>query len=452
MSATEVGNSPPSEGLSTEAAAADTAATAEAASIPSLWHNSDFLKFWSGETISLYGTQVTNLALPLTAVLVFNASDQLVGVLRFLQLVPYLLFALVFGAWVDQRRRRPVLILANVARMVLIGAIPALYAVHLLDLPLLLGLAALIGVASVLFDVSWMSFVPTVVRDPRHYVEANQKLAVTSSSADIAGPGVAGLLISALSAPAALVVDAVSYLASLVTLVTVRTREPEPPAPPEGRRRNIPAEVREGVGFVFRHPILRPLAVIGPFCNFSMISVWTVFLIYAARAEHLSAGVIGAVFSASSVGGLAGGLLSKSVIKRLPLGPAYACSMAAIFLGPLLLPIASGSEGTRVALFVASFFVSYFGLGIANVVMISLRQTCTPQPMMGRMNAAFRTLLFGGGALGGLIGGFIASAVGLHASLTGLAVGSACVVVLLIVSPVSRLSELPPPAAIEDGN
>lgn len=413
---------------------------------PSLWHNREFVKFWLGETVSLYGSQVTNLALPLTAVLVFNASDQQVGLLRFLQLAPYLVLGLLFGAWVDRRRRRPVLIAANIARLLLIGAIPVLHALHALTLPLLLALATAIGIASVMFDVSWMSFVPTVVKDPVHYVEANQKLAVTASSADVAGPGIAGVLISALSAPTALVADALSYLVSLVMLTSVRAREPEPPAVPAGTRRHITAEIREGVRYVFGHPILRPLAIIGPFCNFSLVTVWTMFLLYAARTEHFSAELIGVVFSASSAGGLIGGLISKPVIRRFRVGLVYAFSMSAIFLGPLLIPAASGARATHVAVFIASFFVSYLGLGVANVVMVSLRQTCTPRSLMGRMNAAFRTLLFGGGSLGGLFGGLVAGAAGLRTGLAGVAIGSACAVIGLAVSPVSRLRELPPPA------
>jgi MFS family permease len=145
-----------------------------------------------------------------------------------------------------------------------------------------------------------------------------------------------------------------------------------------------------------------------------------------------------------SAGGLIGGLISKPVVKRFRLGLVYAFSMSAIFLGPLLIPAASGARATRVAVFIASFFVSYLGLGVANVVMVSLRQTCTPRSLMGRMNAAFRTLLFGGGSLGGLFGGLVAGAAGLRAGLTGVAIGSACAVIGLAVSPVSRLRELPP--------
>ncbi len=406
-----------------------------------LWHNGDFLKFWFGETVSLFGSQVTNLALPLIAVLAFHAGPGQVGLLRFLQLVPYLGLALVFGAWVDRRRRRPVLIAANVVRLVLIGLIPVLYALHQLSMPTLLVLACAIGVASVMFDVSWMSFIPTVVKDPAHYVEANQKLAVTSSSADVAGPGIAGALVAALSAPAALVVDAFSYLASLAMLILVRTPEPAPA--PAATRRRIPAEVRDGLSFVFRHPVLRPLALIAPLCNFSLVIVWTMFLLYAARDEQLSPALIGLVFSASSVGGLIGGLLSKAVIKRYPLGRAYAFSMAAIFLAPLLIPLADGPKAARVAVFIASFFLSYLGLGIAGVIMVSLRQTLTPPSLMGRMNAAFRTMLFGGGAFGGLSGGLIAGAMGLRSGLTVVAIGSAVVVLGLALSPVSRLRTLP---------
>ncbi|MEU4547179.1 MFS transporter [Nonomuraea dietziae] len=180
-----------------------------------LWRNSDFLKFWLGETLSLLGTQVTNLALPLTAIYVFQATDEQVGLLRFLQLAPYLGLALLFGVWVDRVRRRPVMVWANLTRMVLLALIPVLAWLDVLSMAPLLVIACVIGVASVLFDVSWMSFVPTLVKDPKHYVEAGAKMGISSSAADVAGPGLAGALISALTAPVALVVDAFSYLVSL---------------------------------------------------------------------------------------------------------------------------------------------------------------------------------------------------------------------------------------------
>lgn len=409
----------------------------------SLWRNSDFVKFWTGETISLYGTQITNLALPLTAVLVLRSPAAQVGLLRFLQLVPYLCFALLFGVWADRMRRRPVLIAANVIRMILIGLIPLLAAVHLLTISVLLVFAFAIGTASVMFDVSWMSFIPTVVKDPQHFLEANQKLGVTGSSADVVGPGLAGFLVAALTAPYALVVDAVSYLASLATLVLVRTEEPRPPR--SASRRHVGAELKDGLRWVFGHETLRPLVLIAPFCNFSLIATWTLFLLYATRDEHLTPTLIGIVFSASSIGGLIGGLISRALTQRFRLGLLYATSMIAVFVGPLLIPFASGSTPILMTLFIVSFFVSYIGLGVANVIVISLRQTCTPSSLMARMNAAFRTVLFGGGSLGGLAAGLIAGGIGLHPGLIALAIASAAMVVPVALSPVSRLRELPHP-------
>jgi MFS family permease len=419
-------------------------ASADRAARPaSLWDNLDFLKFWSGETLSLFGTQITTLAIPLTAVLAFKATPGQVGLLRFLQLVPYLGLAMVFGVWVDRARRKRVMMLANGARMVLIAAIPVLSATHHLTLGLLLGIACAIGVFSVLFDVSWMAFVPTLVKEPEHYIEANQKLGVTSSAADVAGPGIAGAVISALSAPAALIADSFSYLISLATLLWVRTPEPRPTALSPEAKRHLVAELREGLRFVFGDRILRPLALIAPFCNFSMVGVWTMFLLYATRGVGLSPAQIGIVFAASSVGGLIGATFSRRLIAQFRLGRLYAVSMAAVFVGPLLIPLASGPRPVLIAAFIASFFLAYLGLGVANVVVISLRQASTPQVLMGRMNAAFRTMLFGGGALGGLAGGFIADAMGLRAALAAIAIGSALMVVPVLASPVSRLRAMP---------
>jgi MFS family permease len=427
---------------------AQAAGTPEPAPSDSLWRNGDFLKFWIGETISLFGNHVTMLALPLTAVIVFNASDEQVGLLRFLQLAPYLGLALLFGLWVDRVRRRPVMIAANVSRLVLIALVPVLYWLDMLSTTPLLIIAFLVGVASVAFDVSWMSYVPTLVKDPKHYVEANSKIGTTSSAADVAGPGLAGALVTALTAPVALVADAFSFVISLVSLALIRTKEAPPK--PATEERHLLHELRDGLQWVFGNRILRPLALVAPFCNFSLVTVWTMFLLFAVRDVHLSPTTIGVILSAASIGGLVGAALSRAIIKRLRIGLVYAVSMSAIFLGPLLIPLAGGTRPVLVGMFIVSFFVSYSGLGVAGVVMVSLRQTCTPPSLMGRMSAAFRTMLFGGGALGGLFAGVLAGAIGPRNALTVAAIGSAAVVIGLIISPVSRLSALPPAATEAD--
>ncbi|MEU6231528.1 MFS transporter [Kitasatospora sp. NPDC047058] len=406
----------------------------------SLWHNRDFLAFWFGETVSLLGTQVTNLALPLTAIRAFHATDEQVGLLRFLQLVPYLGLALLIGVWTDRARRRPVMLGANLVRLALVGLVPLLYWWDALDLTVLLVIACAVGTASVVFDVSWMSYVPVLVRRPEHYVEASARMGTSSSAADVAGPGLAGLLVSALTAPVALVVDACSYAASVVSLLLIRT--PEPPPEPAADR-HLLRELRDGLGWVLRDGVLRALALTGFCCNFSMITVWTMFLLYGSNDLHLGPTAIGGVFATASVGGLLGALVSRRVIARFPLGRVYLVAQSALLLGPSLIPLAAGPRPVVLALFVLSFFTTYLGLGVAGVVIVSLRQSLTPQPMMGRMTAAFRTLLFGGGALGGLSAGLLAGRIGAHGALAVAAAGSAAVVLGLLVSPVVRLKALP---------
>jgi len=285
--------------------------------------------------------------------------------------------------------------------------------------------------------------VPTLVKDTRHYVEANAKMGISQSASDVAGPGIAGVLIAALSAPGALIADAFSYAASVFSLLLIRT--PEAKAVP-GVERHVLRELRDGLDWVFRKPILRWLAMVGFCCNFSMITVWTMFLLYGTRQLHLSSSMIGVIFATASVGGLIGAMLSGRIIKRFPLGQAYFVAQTGLLLGPTVIVLAAGPKPLMLALMIASFFTTYLGLGVANVIIVSVRQTTTPQSMMSRMTACFRMLLFGGGALGGLTAGLLAGAIGNKQALVVAAIASAAVVIALLLSPVSRLRALPPAA------
>jgi MFS family permease len=407
----------------------------------SLWRNTDFVKFWTGETVSLFGTQVTYLALPLTAIYSFRASALAVGILRFVQLAPYIGFALLFGAWVDRHRRRPVMLWTNVVRMVLIGLIPVLHWAGWLDMPLLLVVACVVGVASVMFDVSWMPYVPSIV-DPRDYVEANAKMAVSTSASSVAGPGLAGFLVAALTAPVTLVVDSFSYLFSIVSLLLVRREEQ---VPRSAATRHLGQEVRTGLTWVFGRPMLRWLAIGGFWANFSMVTVWTVFLLYGTYQLRFSSFTLGLIFTISSIGGVLGALIAGRVMKRFPLGLTYFVSLFGLLLGPVVIVLAAGPRPVVVALMILSFFITSFGLGIANVVVVTLRQVTTPPSLMSRMTACFRMLLYGGGATGGLAAGLLATWVGDKNALIVIAVVSAVAAVLLALSPVTRLRELPAP-------
>jgi MFS family permease len=412
-----------------------------------LWKNRDFVQFWSGETLSLYGTQITILALPLTAVLVFHAGARELGLLRFLGLLPYPAFSLLFGVWVDRSRRRPLMLGANFARMILLALVPILAATGKLHLVSLMVITFAVGAASVLFDVSWMSYIPTLIQDRRHLVEANTKLGITASSADVAGPGLAGVLVGALTAPVALALDSFSYLVSLVSILLIRVPEPQPLAPAEKRR--VGNELVEGLRWVFGHRYLRAVALVGFFCNFFLMFVSSMFLLYAVRDRALSPSTLGLILSMGAVGGLLGSLIAGPIVRRGRLGRIYVLSMAAVFLGPALIPAAGGSKPVVEAMFIASFFISYSGLSVANVVIVSLRQAVTSPSLMGRMSAGMRMMLFGGGALGSLTGGVLGGAIGLRGALAVAAVGSGAMVVPTAFSPVARLLALPVPVPVD---
>lgn len=401
----------------------------------------DFLLFWAGETLSLTGTQITLLALPLTAVLVLGAGPADLGALRFLQMVPYLVLAPLVGVLIDRVRRRPVMIGANLLRLVLVAAVPVLAATGLLSLPVIMVVTLGVGVGAVLFDVSWMSFLPTLVGRRERLVEANGRLGATASAAEAGGPGLAGLLVGLLTAPVAVAVNAATFLVSVVTLLLIRVRED----PPTLSTRRVRTDLVEGLRFVAGNRYLRSAALIGGLCNFFVSALQPLFVFYAVREAGVSAFALGVVLSVGAVGGVVGAASASRLIARLPVGRVYAAALTATFLGPLLVPLASGPL-TEVA-FTAAFLLSFLGVGVVNVLIMSLRQLITPDALMGRMNAAMRTAMFGIGSLGGPAGGLAAAAIGVRPALWCVAGTGVLFAAALTLSPVTRLRRMPEPPA-----
>jgi MFS family permease len=414
-----------------------------------LWRDRDFMTYWAGETVSLFGTQVTSLALPLTAVALLDIGAEQLGTLRFLQFISFLVLPLPFGMLADRVRRRPLMVGANAVRAAVIGVVPTMVFLGGLHLGVLYAVSLIVGVCTVLFDVCWMSYVPTLVRDKERLVEANGKIGMSYSAAEVAGPGVAGGLVQALTAPYALVIDAFSYLASVVSLLAIRVREAEPERPANGTPRPaILVELAAGLRFVLAHRHLRVIAALGSLYNFFFMFMEAVFLLFAVRTLGFSAGVLGLVLSAGAVGGLLGAGSAGRIIDAFPLGRAYQVAVLVGFASALLIPAAgmAASSLAQVVVVGAGFFVMNLGVGVANVIAISLRQTITPTRLMARMNAAMRTLMYGLGSLGALVGGFVGAAVGLHQALWVAAVGSALSSTPLLVSSIPRLRTLPAPA------
>lgn len=402
--------------------------------------NRPFRFFLVGESVSLLGTQVSQLALPLTAIYLFNAGPGAVGLLRGAQLLPYLLFSLLLGVWIDRHRRRPLMITANVVRLVVTMAIPVLAALHRLHMPFVYVVAFVAGTGAVLFDLSCMSFVPTLVRGRKNLLEANGKIGIASYSAEAAGPALGGGLVAALTAPIAVAVDAASYAVSLVSLLLVRMPEP---LPDRANRLPVLTELGEGLRFVFRGRYLRPLALVGAAFNFFSIATTSVFLVYAVKALHLSAAGVGGVLSVAAIAGIVGSFAARRLLGRFPLGTVYAASVSVAFLGPVSIPAAGGPRWLVVVMVVVACGLMSTGGAVANVVVLTMRQVSTPDRLLGRMNAGFRTALFGGGTLGGPVGGLLAATFGLRGGLWIITSGAALMVVPVLLSPITRLRHLP---------
>ena len=418
--------------------------TAPPADAPTRPGNRPFTLFLTGEAVSLLGTQVSELALPLTAIYLFDAGPGAVGLLRAAQLLPYLVFSLLLGVWIDRHRRRPLMVGANAVRLVVTTAVPVLAVADRLQLPVLYAAAFLTGAAAVLFDLSSMSLVPVLVRGRRELLAANGRIGIVSYSAEAAGPSVGGALVAALTAPVAVAVDAASYAVSLVTLLLVRAPEP---APDRHDRRPVRTELAEGLRFVFGSRLLRSLALVGAAYNLVVVATSSMFLLYAVTALHMSAREVGGVLSVAAVAGIAGSLTARRLLGRFPLGVVYAASVSAGLLGPLLVPAAAGPRWLVVTTVVLACGLMSASGGISNVTVVTLRQVGTPDRLLGRMNAGFRTVLFGGGTLGGPVGGLLAAHVGLRVGLWVLAAGALLVVVPVLRSPVARLRHLPAAAA-----
>ncbi|MEX2645429.1 MAG: MFS transporter, partial [Gaiellaceae bacterium] len=403
----------------------------------SLWRNADFLRLWSAQTISQFGTQITALALPLAAILILDASATEVALLTALEWLPWLLISLPAGALVDRMRRRPVLVLADVGRGVALASVPAAYAFDALTLWQLYGVGFLVGVLTVFFDVAYQSYLPSLV-ERRQLGEGNSKLEVSRSGAGLAGPGLAGVLIELVRAPVAILADAISFFVSALLLVTIR-REERFQKPQDGTR--LWHEIVEGIRYVLGDPVLRPSMAFVATSNFFGNVMWTIFLVYAVRRLEWSPGTIGLVLTLGNLGFLAGAVLAPRIGAKLGVGRTL---VGAAMLGgwPLLaVPLAPADHA--VPLIVGALVVASFGGVVYNVVGISLFQAITPDRLLGRMNASRRFVVWGVIPLGSLVSGGLAAWIGLRPTLLVGAVGSAIAFLPLLFSPVWALRDVP---------
>jgi MFS family permease len=395
------------------------------------------MRLWTAQTISQFGSQITFLALPLAAIIILEASAFEVAVLGALEFAPWLLLSLPAGAWVDRMRRRPVLIAADVGRAVALVSVPAAYAIDVLTLWQLYAVGFLVGCLTVFFDIAYQSYLPSLV-ERRQLAEGNSKLEISRSGAQLGGPGLAGALVDLVTAPVAILGDAISFLVSAFFLGAIR-REESVERPIERTRLRV--EVVEGLRFVLGHPYLRPSMVYVAIFNFFSNVAFAIFLVYAVRRLHLSPAVIGVVFAVGNIGFLVGAVLAPRISVRLGTGPTLVSS--SFFGGASLLLIPAAPTSQPIPFLIASGVIAGFSIVLYNVVAISLFQATTPDRLLGRMNASRRFVVWGVIPLGSLAGGALASTIGLRETLWVGAVGTSIAFVPLLFSPLRSLKEVP---------
>jgi MFS family permease len=407
-----------------------------------LWDHPDFLKLWAGQSISEFGSQISQLAIPWLAAVGLHASPiqfSLLGVFGFL---PFILFALPAGVWVDRLRRRPILIYGDAARALLLAIIPVLWALGALRMWQLLLIQFVVGIFTVFFDVAYQSYLPALV-DRTQLVDGNAKLQVTVSTAQVAGPGLAGVLIAAITAPYAIVLDAISFVISTLFMVRIRRPELFPEREASAGKPKMLPELKEGLAYVVRHPYLRAIAACTGSSNFFGSISFTIFLLYAVRELHLSSFLVGFVFAMFGAGAIVGSLVANRVQRAIGVGPAIVAPAVLFSVAALAYPLAPKSFPIPL-LALGSLLFGYGGVTY-NITQVSLRQAITPERVQGRMNASMRWIVWGTLPLGQLAGGAIASAYGLRAALWVGAIGSLFTFWPVLLSPVRGIRELPEP-------
>ncbi|MDX1436768.1 MAG: MFS transporter [Anaerolineales bacterium] len=379
-----------------------------------LWSSTDFLKLWAGETISLLGSQLTALALPLLAANLLDASPGQMGFLGFVQYLPWLVVGLFAGVWVDHLRRRPLMVSANLCRTGLMVLIAAAALIGSLRIEQLYLIGFLFGSFTVLFDVAYVAYLPSLI-DRDQLMEGNSNLQLSASAAEIAGPGLAGFLVQLASAPIAIAADAFSFAVSALSITSIRKTEP---SPEHGHSKPaLLKDASDGLRIVLNHRLLRGFVGCSTFGNIAIDAHLAVYLLYLTRVLGVGAGTIGLLYSLAGAGGLVGASLSERLVARLGMGRATTLSQLCHGVCMTAIPLAALLGAAALPLIGLAHFL--WGLTAATYLIpgMSLRQAITPAHLQGRVTASQRFLTYGLSPIGFLIGGLLGEAIGLWPAL-----------------------------------
>jgi MFS family permease len=403
--------------------------------VPPLLREVVFRRYWGASTVSMVGDQVTTIAVPLTAVLSLHAGAAAMGYLTALEWLPSLLFGMHAGAWADRRgRRRQLMIACDLGRCALLASVPVCWALGVLTLWQLLAVVFAAGTLSILFNVADATMFVSIVA-PAQYVDGQSLIYGSRAMSFLVGPSLGGLLTQLLTAPFALVTDALSFLGSAFFL---RRIDPVEPPADDGD-----GGVTEGLRFIARSPIVRSSLIGVAVVNFFNLMFFALVLLYAVRALHVSAGLLGLILGCGATGGLLGAALTKAIAARIGVGLAYVAGCFA-FTAPLALvplapvPAGHGTDWAVVLMLFGAEFLSGFGVMVLDISIGSIFAAVIPDAVRSRVSGAFSAINYGTRPLGALLGGLLGSAVGLRPALWVAVIGGVAGAVLLVPSPLPR--------------
>jgi MFS family permease len=403
----------------------------------------DVRRLWFGETISELGTTVSSLAVPLVAIVALHAGPFAVSLLMAAAWLPWLLIGLPAGAWVDRLPARPVMIAADLAAVLAFASVPVAAALGVLTLAQLLACALLGGCAAVFFQTGYQVFLPAMLDGP-DLAGANALMHGSQSAAQVGGPGLAGLLASAVGAVGGVLLNAVSFLVSAVCLLSLRDVQERRPSP---RRSSLRHEIGEGARWLIDDPYQSVLTVWGGLANFALVGYQAVLIVFLVHDVRLTPGVVGVLMALSSVGGVAGAAVAPRLGRRFGTARAFiGCELVAA-PAALLVPLAA--PGPRTALFAAGGFLVIAGVVGGNVLNATWSQIHIPRELRGRVSTCSALINYGGIPLGALCAGALATAVGTHDSIWVMTGLLALCPALLLVSPLRGRRDFP--AAADGG-
>ena len=409
---------------------------------PPLLREHNFRNFWFGQTISVFGDQITLLALPIVAVLILDADPAQMGLLTAVGLLPHLLLSLPAGVWLDRvQRRRRLMVISDVIRAAVIAVVPLAFLLDALSIELLFVVTFVVGTVAVFFDLAWLTMVTAVARRDQ-LVDANSLLNASRSVAAVGGPAIGGALIQALTAPIALLADAVSYLASALFLRRVRT----PDQPVEHEPGTIREQLATGLSFLVRDPIMRPAVLSVATMNLFNYAFQGLFILFATRHLGLDPGVLGLALGAGAIGAVVGAVVAGPLGRRIGIGPGYIVGLVLFPAAAIVIPLAQGLPFAAIVgvLVVAEFFGG-LGVMILDINGGSLLLARMPARIRGRAGGAFRFVNMGIRPIGALLGGILGSLIGVRETLLIVTVAQLLGLLWLIGSPIPGLREIPEP-------